>query len=117
MAKLCHIIFDDPERDSRVVAYADRYAADHCTSPSDAPARAGESHSLSIGCGSKGVMAIGLSHLCASDRLLGSQRLIGFQPCRAGRRIDSEDYSQRHGEGERDGCRRPGDDGIPVPYR
>ena len=28
MARLCKIIFDDPERDTRVVAYANRYAAD-----------------------------------------------------------------------------------------
>ena len=25
MSKLCRVIFDDPERDSRIVAYADRF--------------------------------------------------------------------------------------------
>ena len=27
MKRICRIIFDDPERDTRVVAHADRYAA------------------------------------------------------------------------------------------
>ena len=79
--------------------------------------RVGESHSLSIGCGSKGVMAIGLSHQCASERLLGFQRLIGFQPCRAGRGIDAKDNAERHRDPERDDCRRPRDGSIPVPQR
>ena len=48
MSKLCHIIFDDPERDTRVVAYAGRYAAD----------RHGELYFLSIGGESMAVRAV-----------------------------------------------------------
>ena len=48
MPKLIKIIFDDPERDTRVVAYADRYAAD----------RHGELHFLSIGGESMAVRAV-----------------------------------------------------------
>ncbi len=48
MRKTCRIIFDDPERDSRVVAYADRYAAD----------RHGELYFLSIGGESMAVRAV-----------------------------------------------------------
>ena len=48
MGKLCRIIFDDPERDTRVVAYADRYAAD----------RHGELFLLSIGGESMAVRAV-----------------------------------------------------------
>ena len=48
MAGLCRIIFDDPERDTRVVAYADRYAAD----------RHGELFFLSIGGESMAVRAV-----------------------------------------------------------
>ncbi len=48
MLKLCRIIFDDPERDTRVVAYADRYAAD----------RHGELYFLSIGGESMAVRAV-----------------------------------------------------------
>jgi len=48
MKSICRIIFDDPERDSRVVAYADRYAAD----------RHGELCFLSIGGESMAVRAV-----------------------------------------------------------
>ncbi len=48
MAKPCRIIFDDPERDTRVVAYADRYAAD----------RHGELYFLSVGGESMAVRAV-----------------------------------------------------------
>jgi len=48
MPRLCKIIFDDPEKDSRVVAYADRYAAD----------RHGELFFLSIGGESMAVRAV-----------------------------------------------------------
>ena len=48
MPRLCRIVFDDPERDSRVVAYADRYAAD----------RHGELFFLSIGGESMAVRAV-----------------------------------------------------------
>ena len=41
MKRICRIIFDDPERDTRVVAYVDRYAAD----------RHGEMFLLNIGGG------------------------------------------------------------------
>ncbi len=48
MLKLCRIIFDDPERDTRVVAYADRYGAD----------RHGELYFLSIAGESMAVRAV-----------------------------------------------------------
>jgi len=48
MAGMCRIIFDDPERDTRVVACADRYAAD----------RHGELYFLSIGGESMAVRAV-----------------------------------------------------------
>ena len=48
MAGMCRIIFDDPERDTRVVAYAVRYAAD----------RHGELFFLSIGGESMAVRAV-----------------------------------------------------------
>jgi hypothetical protein len=48
MQGIVHIIFDDPERDTRVVAYADRYAAD----------RHGELFFLSIGGESMAVRAV-----------------------------------------------------------